>query len=486
MITTNVPIPTISDTGIAAPATADFFAGVMADFAAAFNSPSMSTDPETPQGQLGTSFAEVLQAFVDFNLAIVSRVDPATSSGRMQDGIGRFFNLERIAASPTTVLVTCGGAANVVIPVGALAKTQGGDIYSCVSGGTIPAAGSIDLEFQNTVEGDVPCPAGYLNEIYQSIPGWDTVLNASDGTPGTNLETAQAFELRRQAELTKNARGFNAAVRAQLLDVPGVVDAYVTDNSESGPLTIRGVTLPAGSLYACVYGGADLPVATAIWQKKGQGTPMYAVTPTTVVVEDTGSGYAIPYPTYTIVFDRPVVLPVVVSVQLSSLAALPDDYVTQVQNVVLAVFAGDDSTGLGAPTLGSRLLASRFQAPIAALGPWALVVAIGLGSPNNPDAAQFTGAIDNGSGGEGNVLTVTAVASGTLATGQYVEGAAPGTIITGQSSGAPGGVGVYSVGVVQLLASSPLAGYAANQNYVDLNLNQRAGGSAADVLVEAV
>jgi len=486
MSDTNVPIPTISDTGIDAPATADLFAGVMADFAAAFNSPSMSTDPETPQGQLGTSFAEVLQAFIDFNLAIVSRVDPATSSGRMQDAIGRFFNLQRIAASPTTVLVTCGGAAGVVIPVGALAKTQGGDIYACVSGGTIPATGSIDLEFQNTAEGDVACPAGYLNEIYQAIPGWDTVLNASDGTPGTNLEGPQAFEVRRQAELTKNARGFNAAIRAELLDVSGVVDAYVYDNPETGPLTVRGVTIPAGAMYACVYGGADLDVATAIWTKKGQGTPMYAVTPTTVVVEDSGSGYSIPYPAYNITFDRPLVLPVAVSVQLSSLATLPDDYVTQVQNVVLAVFAGTDSTGLGAPTMGSRLLASRFQAPIAALGSWALVVAIQVGSPNNPDASRFTATIDNGAGAAGNVLTVTAVASGTLETGQYVEGAAPGTVITGQSSGPPGGAGTYSVSIPQLLAISPLVGFAADQNYVDLNLNQRAGGNVADVDVAAV
>ena len=379
MATTNVPLPTLDTTGLTAPTTAALFDGVMADFSGAFGSSAMSTDAETPQGQLGTSFSAVLQAFIDLHLAFIARVDPATSSGRMQDAIGRFFNLQRIAASPTTVVATLTGAAGTVIQAGALAKTGGGDIYAAVGGGTIPSTGTLSLEFQNVVDGPVACPAGYLSQIYQAVAGWDTITNAADGTPGTAQETPQAFELRRQAELAKNAQGYNAAMRGALLDVSGVVDAVVYDNNTTGAITVRGVTIPAGAQYVCVYGGADADVAKAIFLKRAPGTPTYAVTPVTVTVADDQSGYAVPLPTYSITLDRPEVQTVKVHVELSILDSVPNDVVAQVQAVVLAVFAGTDSSGKGRPGMGSRLFASRFYAPIAALGTWADIVTIKVG-----------------------------------------------------------------------------------------------------------
>ena len=54
MATSNVPLPTIDDTGVTAPTSEALYTGVMADFAAAFGTAAMSTDPETPQGQLAT------------------------------------------------------------------------------------------------------------------------------------------------------------------------------------------------------------------------------------------------------------------------------------------------------------------------------------------------------------------------------------------------------------------------------------------------
>lgn len=67
----------------------------------------------------------------------------------------------------------------------------------------------------------------------------------------------------------------------------------------------------------------------------------------------------------------------------------------------------------------------------------------------NPLAAKFTGSIS------GTTLTVTNVASGTLAVGQYVQGAAAGTTITALGSGT-GGTGTYTVSISQTVVSSQL------------------------------
>jgi hypothetical protein len=74
---------------------------------------------------------------------------------------------------------------------------------------------------------------------------------------------------------------------------------------------------------------------------------------------------------------------------------------------------------------------------------------VGLYAIYNPNSASFTGSIS------GATLTVAAVASGTLAVGQYVQGAAPGTVISALGTGT-GGTGTYTVSVSQTVASSTL------------------------------
>jgi len=478
----NVPVPTIDDTGVNAPTAEAFFNGVMADFKAAFGTDAMSTDAETPQGQLGTSFSATLQAFVDLQLAFVSRVDPATSSGRMQDAIGRFFAVERIPAAYTVVTATCTGAVRTRIPQGALAKTEGGDIYAALTATTIPANGSVDVQFQCVAPGAVACPAGYLSEIYQGVSGWDTITNASAGVEGRAVETPQQFEARRQAELAKNGSANNAALRGLLLDPnngPGCVDAYVYDNPTSGPITVRGVTIPAGAVFICVYGGTDSAVAKAIWTKRVPGTPYYPGT-TTVTVEDDQSGYALPLPTYEVTFDRAETAPFIIRVELSAQESVPADVAAQVRAAVASVFSGADVTGKGRPGMGSRVLASRFYKPIQALGDWAEIVTLKLGCPNDTDAAHFTGSIS------GNVLTVTAVSSGALATGQTITGSNEGTTITGQLTGTPGGIGTYSVSSAQTLAAGSYVAFSPTHDYADLNLNQMAGVSSGNIQVALV
>lgn len=479
MADTNVPLPTFGPNGFVEQDASAIFAGVMADFVQAFGG-SMNTDPEEPQGQLGTSFTACVQAFQDLFLLYVNGVDPATSSGRMQDGIGRLtVGMARIPAQSTTVTATCTGKAQTPIPQGALAKTAGGDIYAAVSGGVIPSGGSIDLEFANIVTGAVGCPAHFLNEIYQAIPGWDTIDNSAAGVEGNDEESPTAFEARRQASVAGNARNSNDAVRGNiLLTVAGIIDAYVISNDTNTAATIGGVNIAANSLFVSVFGGADNDVAQAIWQKKGPGCSYTGTT--SVVIQDTGNGYAIPYPSYTVKFTHATPLPTVVKVQIANNSQVPSDAANQVTQAVLSVFSGTDNTGLGRPKIGASLFGNRFYAPIIALGSWAQIINIQVGCENDADAALWTGSITAGN------LTVTAVASGTLATGQTIGGALPHTVITGQTSGPTGGTGVYTVSNPQTLAAGDYASYLADQPFSPIHIDQIPVISAADIEVDII
>lgn len=457
----NVPIPTLGPTGFLAPAESAILAGVFADISAAFGG-GLNPSQETPQGQLAVSTAAVIGYCNDLFLQYVNQVDPAYADGRMQDAIARIYFLSRNPAQPTTVQAVCSGATGTIIPPGALARASDGNTYSCTSGGTIPASGSITLPFACLTPGPIACPASSLNVVYRAIPGWDSINNPADGVLGNDVESRVDFEARRSASVALNAIGTLPSLRAAVLNVPNVLDAYVTENDTGSPVTIGGVSIAAHSLYVCASGGASADIAKAIWTKKPPGCGYTGNT--TVTVTDDNAGYATPYPTYGVTFQTPAALPILFSVQIANSPTVPSDATTQIQNAVIAAFSGTD--GGARAKIGSTIFASRFYAGIAALGPWAQIVSIQVGS-SNAAAASFTAAI------AGATMTVSAVASGTLAIGQTIvaAGVLPGTLITALGTGT-GGTGTYTLGVSQTVASESMAAVAPALNDLTVHIDQ--------------
>jgi hypothetical protein len=117
-----------------------------------------------------------------------------------------------------------------VIPVGALALAEDGNLYSCTEEGTIADIGSVTLPFACNATGPIACAADSLNQIYRAIPGWDTINNVADGVPGRNAETRAEFEARRAASVAQNSVGSLPAIQGAVLSVANVLDVYVTEN----------------------------------------------------------------------------------------------------------------------------------------------------------------------------------------------------------------------------------------------------------------
>lgn len=381
-MSTNIPRPVFSATGLAIPAESAVRAGVEADFQAAFGG-FLNLSPATPQGQLITSLTAIISAGDNLLLDIVNQVDPAIAAGRMQEAIARVWYLWRKPAQPTTVTCTCTGANGTVIPAGSTAVATDGTIYASVGAATI-SSGTASVVFQATKTGPISCPAGSLNAIYRVIPGWDTITNPADGLLGQDVETRAQFEARRAASVAINATGILPALRGAVLNVAGVTDAYVTENTTGSSTTIGGVSVAANSLYVCVQGGTDADVAKAIWSRKSAGCNYTGST--TVTVQDTSNGYTTPYPSYSVKFQRPAAVPLYLAVSIANTSAVPADALQQVRSAAAAVFAGAD--GGERPTIGSTILALRFVAAIQSLGSWAKVVAIAIGTSASPTGSS--------------------------------------------------------------------------------------------------
>lgn len=373
---TNVPLPTFGDTGFTSPEELAVLAGVLSDFNDAFGG-ALNTDVSTPQGQLATSFAAVISAFNDFFVDYTNQVDPSYASGRMQDAIARIYFLNRLGATSTVVTATVSGATGVLLPVGSLARATDGTIYSSLSSVTIPASGSIDVQFSALTTGPIACPAGSLDAIYRTVPGWDSVTNATDGAVGRDEESRAAFEARRALSVATNAVGIIPAVRGAVLGVDGIVDAYVTENETAANVVNGAITLLAHSLYVCVEGGTDQDVAEAIWSKKSPGCNYTGAT--SVIVEDDNSGYLTP-PTYTVKFQRAASLAIDFVVTIVDGVDVPSDAEAQIDTAITNQFAS-------LAKIGQTLYASSFVCAIGALGPWVRITAITV----NAGASQVVG-----------------------------------------------------------------------------------------------
>lgn len=539
MAATLVPTFTFGPNGFVAPSGPAVLAGVQGDINAAFGN-SLNYNLNTPQGQLASSEAATISNTYATFQYYAQQVDPAYASGRMQDGIARIYGLQRNPAIPTQLQISCLGAQNVVIPVNALISDSVGNLYTCTQGGTIPVNGSITLPFNCTVPGPIAVPAAGAVSIYQTIPGWDAVSVVS-GIVGINVEGRQAFEIRRQDTVQGNSLGPAGAIIGAVAQVPGVTDYWIYNNASATPTTIFGVTIPANAIYVTVAGGTSLAIAQAILSKKGGGCPMAGNT--TVTAVDNNPLYATPVP-YSITYETPTPIQVLWNVALVNNPLVPANAQTLVQNALIAAATGQ-STLIPAPPkirIGMLVYAANYAQALTALGPWVQISSLQIGTINtNP--TTFEGAIAGntlnvGSGtvvgtiaigqaifdqanrilngtyiiggssltwtlnqpnalgssftgtGSGTNLTVTA-ANGVIAAGDFVfgTGVPANTTIVSQTSGTPGGNGVYvtsnatTSSGASLTTVAPITAAAANNSKTQINGNQVPQNTAPNITV---
>ena len=481
---TNVPQPVFGANGFTIPPEPAILEGVQQDYQTAFGGSlnfttqaGSATNP-APQAQLATAEAAILgDVYADFQY-LTTQMDPAYSTGRWQDGIARIYFITRNPAQPTVLQVTCIGAQGTPIPGGvggATIQDESQNIYTCTNGGTISSSGTLTLPFAANVPGPLAVPATDGISIYQAIPGWDSVT-VSSGVVGNATETPAAFETRRQQSVAANSQGMVASVLGNVLSVPNVIDGYAIENPTDAPVVSgsgnAAYTLAANSLYVAATGGTAVAIAAAIAVKKAPGCSYNGNT--SASWQDPNPVYSGNGPTYTITWETPPSLPILFSVTFQSSPTGPATAASQVQTALLNAFAGGD----GGPRarIASTLLATRYVAPIVALGTWAAqnLLNVQIGSANTA-SASFTGSI------AANTLTVSAVASGTIAIGQTVTDTAglvaPGTVITAGSGSS------WTVSVSQTVASEALFGVLANQSSVGVGIAQEPTLSAANIAV---
>ena len=389
MATTSVPPISWTPEGVILPTDAAILAGVQSDINAAFGggvNPSLAT----PQGQIASSNSAIISDKNSAIAYIANQVDPQYAEGRFQDAIGRIYFMTRNPASSTVVIATIGGLPGTYIPAGVLALDTSQNVYQLLGAVTIGGGGTIPAEFANVATGPIPCVEGTLTQLYQTVPGWDTVTNAAAGILGSNVESSQAFELRRQNSVALNSHGTADSIFANVYAVAGVLDCYVIDNPSGNTVDYGPTNYPLAphSIYVAVVGGSASAIAQAIWNAKDGGCNYNGNT--TETVYDTR--YAAPQPAYAVTFEIPSAVPVYFAVTVTNAAALPSNYATLIQNAIIAQFNGENgNTPAG---IASLILALSYTGAIFAAVPGLSLVSVFVGLTASPTGYEAAMGID--------------------------------------------------------------------------------------------
>ncbi|EGJ7462867.1 hypothetical protein INE28_002946 [Escherichia coli] len=366
ILNTAVPDVTITENGLSVPDIADVLAGRLTDMSTALGG-GASQSLSSPQGQIAQSDTEIIAQVYDKLLCLFNQINPDFSTGRFQDGIGRIYFMERIAAQGTVVTATCIGQVGTTIPAGSTAVDTSGYIYQSIDNAVIPSSGSVDVQFVNTTTGPIPCAAGSLNQIYRAVSGWDAVNNTSPGVVGVDVESRIAFETRRRQSVARNSRNQDASTLAALLATDGVLDAYVWSNRTAETVNKGTTNFPilAHSVYICVYGGADEDVAESIFNTYNPGANMNG--DTTFTVYD-NVNYMPPYPSYVMQWQKASPTRVYFKVNIDSSLNPPSDISKQVKGIISTVFNGGYD-GIGKARIGTTINAGKYYSPVISISP---------------------------------------------------------------------------------------------------------------------
>lgn len=316
----------LDNNGIITADTSDIKTEVQAEMQAALGA-DISLEDGTPQGRLIDMETEA-RSQVAINNAYVSNMWNFTqASGLALDAWGANFGLEREGAASSRVTATITGIAGTVISQNSKASTADGYLFYAENNITIGLGGTATATFLSVEKGAIPCAANSLTKIIDGTLGWESINNTSPAILGNSRQSDASFKQEFYNSGLFGGFSLWEDYENALNKVENVISSYVIDNGEASAVTVDGVSIAAHSLYACVDGGNNTDVATALLSRKSAGCNWTGNTTVPVVEPISGQ-------TYTVKFDRPTEISIKSAVTINTDNVSADNPQTIIQQAV--------------------------------------------------------------------------------------------------------------------------------------------------------
>ena len=322
----------IETSGVIVPDTSEILASVQDEYRSVFGNDLVVT-ADTPQGVLITAEALARSATANNNAAIANQINPNMAGGVFLDAIMALTGKQRKGATPSIVTAQLTGVAGTVIPLGSQAQTDNGDVFVLQQSVTLGSDGTVSGVFYSAENGPIQINSGTLTQIVNGgVLGWETINNSGTGTTGTLKESDESARISRLNMLAFQGQALAVAITSALHAVPGVQSLWFQENTAATTQTINDISMAPHSIYACVNGGTNLAVATALLENKSSGCGWNGGT--TVNVTEPSSGQI-----YPVKFDRPEEIPFLARVTLAANTA-PTNATESVKQAIMDYAAG--------------------------------------------------------------------------------------------------------------------------------------------------
>lgn len=337
--------------GFVAPTIEELLADIEAEQLATIH-PSLDLSPDQPLGQINGIMAKKLVEVWEALATAYNGFNRSAAEGSLLDAIGLLTGTLRLSATKSRVVQTLNLDALAVVPAGSLVNVVGQPsvLFELETAVTATVAGNYTGIFYATVTGPVVANAGTLTQITTAVAGWNSTTNALDAEIGHNIESDAGYRLNQVAELAAPGSCTVDSIRADLLRVVGVLQAFVFENTTMST-DVDGV--PAKAYECVIYDGpspaaANTAIAQVVWDNKPAGIETHGST-TANATDSQGVVRAVK-------FSRGTPVPVYMSYTLSTdPLKFPADGALQVKNAVVA-------KGLSYLFLGTDVVALVFRA----------------------------------------------------------------------------------------------------------------------------
>jgi len=346
-----------------------------------------STNPALPDIQeIANRALLIMDCMNAAQLAVAAR-SPLTAIGTDLDDILPYNGITRKSASYSVATLLVVGIAGTPITNG-LVQDVNNNTWSLPSSVIIPPTGSINVTGTCTTIGAIQAPANTINKIKQPVTaGWTSVNNPTAASPGLPVETDSQARGRQAVSTTYVAKTMVTSTLAAIAAVPNVT-RYATGISIPGnPGT--SVENPTGStdswgnpphsISMVVEGGADLDVATAIYNNKTPGCLTNGSTGISVTDPTTAA-------TMVISFSRPTYTQIYVSMNVHPLTGYTSAVTTAIQTAVVNY--------LNSLQIGELVTISGLYAAAMSVMPNILIPQYSIKALTTGTSASPTGTVD--------------------------------------------------------------------------------------------
>lgn len=311
--------------------------------------PAWDLDPSTPDGLKVAHDAEIFYALDEALLAAYNSKDPDKARGADLEAIAGFAGIYRSPGTRSDVTVRWYGNPGATVLSGAVVRSRTTGIqWTSEQAYTVLPSGYVDVQMFAPTIGETSADIGTLTEIVTVMSGITRCENLTPANLGLAAENDNALRIKRRRSVGKPGSNQLDAMYAEIVGTKDVRRVAIYNNpTGSAAVSDRNPHgLPAHSIACVVDGGADEDVAMSIYLKLNPGPELVSVATavTEIVTSPIRSSHK-----ETIIFSRPVGVPISVAVEIAG-GAFPEDVVAQIKAAIMDYAVGS----LISPEVGFR------------------------------------------------------------------------------------------------------------------------------------